>query len=147
MTTATSHNRKSTQTLTLSLKDLQAFSLGLVHLANAVPERTTANQITFFLFAAFADIRGTPLTFNEIRELVGPTLGRSLHTTYRVFLDGNRTNGKNRASGLLWLHALTDPHDNRRKYLHLTQTGLEVMHGLLEAITSKKIDKISSRRT
>lgn len=132
--TAKVNGRKSAATLTLSLNELRTFSTALMHLAELVPERTTGSQLTFFLFAAMADIRNSPTTFNEIREAVGPAIGRSLHTTYRVFLDGNRSSDHNRAKGLGWLRTETDPHDNRRKYLHLTDKGRAVLQGVADII-------------
>jgi hypothetical protein len=130
--TAREIGRKSAATLTLSLNEFRIFSTALMHVAELVPERTTTSQLTFFLFAAMADIRNTPTTFNEIREAVGPSIGRSLHTTYRVFLDGNRSSDHNRAKGLEWLRTETDPHDNRRKYLHLTEKGKAVLQGVAD---------------
>ena len=131
------NGQSSGATLTLSLNELKTFSTALMHLAELVPERTTGSQLTFFLFAAMADIRKSPTTFNEIREAVGPAIGRSLHTTYRVFLDGNRSSDHNRAKGLGWLHTETDPHDNRRKYLHLTDKGREVLQGIADIVEMK----------
>jgi hypothetical protein len=83
------------------------------------------------------DLRNTPTTFNEIREAVGPAIGRSLHTTYRVFLDGNRSSDHNRAKGLGWLHSVVDPTDNRRKYLHLTDKGHEVIQGITDIVSMR----------
>lgn len=135
--TKQTNGRSNGATLTLSLKELKTFSTALMHLAELVPERTTGSQLTFFLFAAMADIRNSPTTFNEIREAVGPAIGRSLHTTYRVFLDGNRSSDHNRAKGLGWLRTETDPHDNRRKYLHLTDKGRAVLQGIADIVEMK----------
>jgi hypothetical protein len=112
--------------LTGRVPDLRRFSSGLLALAEMGPERLTLSQATFFLFAGMADLGGRPATFTEIKDLVGPTMSRSLHTTYKVFL-GDKDREARRAATLGWLMRETDASDNRRKFLRLTQEGRETM--------------------
>ncbi|MBA4172819.1 MAG: hypothetical protein C0511_09245 [Hyphomicrobium sp.] len=118
--------------------DLRSFSSGLLALAEVTPERVSAPQLLFFLFAGLADLAGKPATFTEIKEMVGGPISRSLHTTYKVFLsDNDREPGRQVALG--WLMRETDRSDNRRKYLRLTKEGREVMTEVVRAITGEDI--------
>lgn len=91
----------------------------------------TLPQAAFFLEAALADLRGCPTTFSELREALGPIIGKSLHTTYKVFLDEGRNRNGKREPGVGWLTRETDPKDNRRHYLRLTDAGREVLDKLV----------------
>ena len=110
-------------------------SKSLLILANEAPERTTLAQMTFFLLAGTADLAGKPSTFTEIRDRVGPTVNRSLHTTYKVFLDRplKRSDYQSKRQGLGWLTREIDPQDNRRNYLRLTAKGRRVLAKALGA--------------
>lgn len=105
----------------------------LLLLAELVPERTTLAQMSFFLLAARADLVGKPSTFTEIRDAVGPAVNRSLHTTYKLFLDKplRRSDYESTRVGLGWLTREMDPADNRRNYLRLTRAGKEVLRSIL----------------
>ncbi len=89
--------------------------------------------MSFFLLAARADLRGRPSTFSEIRDAVGPSVNRSLHTTYKVFLDKplKRSDYDSNRAGLGWLTREIDPDDNRKKFLRLTQVGKDVLARIL----------------
>lgn len=113
---------------------LRHFSSGLLLLAEMGPERMTAAQSTFFMFAGLADLSGKPATFSELRELLGPVMSRSLHTTYKLFLGEDDRESKRQAA-LGWIMRETDPSDNRRKYLRLTKEGRHVMTELVRAVT------------
>lgn len=106
---------------------LRNFSAGLIMLAEMGPDRLTLTQGAFFLLAGLSDMTGRPSTFSDIRDAVGVTIGRSLHTTYKVFLSEGRNRLGERTTGLGWLRTDTDPSDNRRKYLRLTPAGQRVM--------------------
>lgn len=122
--------------LTLSARHLSVFSLGLIHLAELAPERLTAGQIVIFLHAGMGDLGGVPMTLSDINDVVGDGVGKSLRTTYQVFLDGNLSSNKNRVKGLHWLRSEIDPKDNRRKLLLLTDEGRKVMSEVLDRITT-----------
>lgn len=109
------------------MPDLQKFSAALVALAELSPERLTLGQAAFFLHAGIADLRGTAATFTDIKDALGDTINRSLHTTYKVLVDESRKRGERREPGLGWLTRETDPNDNRRKYLRLTQRGRSIL--------------------
>jgi hypothetical protein len=115
--------------------DFRDLSNAMLALANEAPERTTLPQMTFFLLAAMADLKGKPSTFTEIRDGVGPTVNRSLHTTYKIFLDRplRRSDYESKRQGLGWLTRELDPEDNRRNYLRLTASGKRVLLKVLEA--------------
>jgi hypothetical protein len=115
---------------------LTDFSAALIELAEQAPERTTAAQMAFFVLAGMADAAGKPATFTEIRDAVGPTINRSLHTTYKVFLDRvqRRSDTPATRQGLGWLTREEDPEDNRRKYLRLTPKGRAVIRSLVETL-------------
>lgn len=120
--------------------DLRTFSAMLIELAEQAPERTTAAQMAFFVSAALADMAGRPGTFTELKDALGPAINRSLHTTYKVFLDRiqRRSDTDVTRAGLGWLTREEDPQDNRRKYLRLTAKGRDVMRGLLDTVGKGK---------
>lgn len=119
-----------------SAAELTDFSTGLIRLAELSPRTLTLGQMTFFLIAAMSDLRGRSTTFTEIRDTVGPVIGNSLHTTYKVFLDerGTRSDQTSAPTRLGWLLREEDPTDNRRKFLRLTNKGREVMDELSAAL-------------
>lgn len=120
--------QKSDRLLQASMPALRDFSAGMMVLGELAPDRLTIAQCSFFLLAGLTDSAGRATTFSELREAIGPQLSRSLHTTYRVFLDEGRNNAQgDRIDGLGWLTRETDPKDNRRKYLKLTSKGKLVM--------------------
>lgn len=118
---------------------LRDFSAALIELAEQAPERTTVAQMAFFLLAGMADAAGKPATFTEIKEAVGPAVNRSLHTTYKVFLDRiqRRSDTDATRQGLGWLTREEDREDNRRKYLRLTPKGRAVINSLIETLGGK----------
>lgn len=130
MTTRTA----SANELTLRVGELADFSTVMLTLAELVPERTTLAQMSFFLLAAAADLKGRAATFTEIRDAVGPAVNRSLHTTYKLFLDRplKRSDYKSDRIGLGWLTREMDPDDNRRNYLRLTKAGKAVIKMALD---------------
>lgn len=120
------------------VSDLRSFSSGLLALTELGPERMTMAQTTFFLFAGIADLAGRPATFTELRDLIGPAMSRSLHTTYKVFLGTDEREAKRQAA-LGWLLRETDVSDNRRKYLRLTKEGRAVMAEVIRAVTGEDL--------
>lgn len=118
--------------------ELKSFSSGLLALTELGPERMSLAQATFFLFAGIADLAGRPATFTELRDLIGPTMSKSLHTTYKVFLGAKDREAK-RQQALDWIMRETDPTDNRRKYLRLTVKGRRVMAEVIRSITGEDI--------
>lgn len=131
----TTRSRRSDQ-LTLRVGDLTDFSTALIVLAELSPERMTLAQMTFFLSAAIADLAGKPGTFSTLKEAVGPIVNRSLHTTYKAFLDKpmKRSDYESKRQGLGWLTREENPADNREKFLRLTAQGRNVIAELLEAL-------------
>lgn len=117
-----------------SIADLHAFSAGMIMLAEISPERMTLSQCAFFLTAAFADKAGRAVTFTDIKDALGDSINKSLHTTYKVLLTEGRNRDGKREPGLGWLSREVDPTDNRRKYLKLTQRGHRVLNELAVAI-------------
>lgn len=115
--------------------DLKELTEPLLRLAELVPERTTLAQMSFFLLAARADLLGKPSTFTEIRDAVGPAVNRSLHTTYKLFLDRplKRSDYESTRTGLGWLTREMDSADNRRNFLRLTPVGKAILAGVLPA--------------
>lgn len=120
-----------------ALPELRDFNAILTRLAALGPERLTLAQGVFFVEAARADLSGRPATFTEIREVVGDVISRSLHTTYKVFLDEEGRTAK-RQTALGWLMRETDRADNRRKYLRLTAKGRRVIEELMGAVDESR---------
>lgn len=120
------------------MHELRSFSAGLLVLTELCSERMSMGQVTFFLFAGLADLAGRPATFTELRDLIGPSMSKSLHTTYKVFL-GHKEREQRRQVALGWLMRELDPSDNRRKYLRLTKQGREIMAEVVRAVTGKDI--------
>jgi hypothetical protein len=114
---------------------LQNFSAGLIVLAELTPRNLTLAQLAFFLTAGLADRAGRTATFTELKEAVGPAVGRTLHTTYKVFLSEGRVRDGERMAGLGWLKAELDPLDHRRKFLRLTRQGQRVIDEVAAAIS------------
>jgi hypothetical protein len=81
-------------------QELKRFSTSLVVLAELAPDRMTLSQLTFFLFAAIADMSKRPATFSGIQDAVGPRIQRSMHTTYKVLLDGSRRSDRPNTPGV-----------------------------------------------
>lgn len=136
---AIKHQVSFAQELSPFVDDLRNFSTVLVALGEMTPERLTISQMSFFLLAALADATGRAATFTELRDTVGPALGRSLHTTYQVFLDRTRrrSDTSKTSEGLGWLERETDPTDNRKKYLRLTAKGREIVRALAAELNHK----------
>lgn len=123
--------------LALSMSELTLFSKGLITLAEIAPERMSASQLVFFLLAGLADVRNSPTTFTEIKEGVGAAIGRSLHTTYKVFLTEDELSSRSRQQALGWLYSESDRNDRRRKYLRLTSEGARAMNALLATLQGR----------
>ncbi|WJY17693.1 hypothetical protein QQS45_08535 [Alteriqipengyuania flavescens] len=117
--------------------DLTDLSTALIVLAELTPERITVAQTAFFLSAAIADIAGRPATFTELKEAIGPAIGRSLHSTYQAFLDREnvRYSRGEHQKGLAWLTRETNPADQRQKFLRLTPQGREIVAEVAMALT------------
>lgn len=119
--------------------ELRNFSTALIAAADLAPDRMTLSQLTFFLFAAMADIRGTPATFSDIRDAAGPRVRKSMHTTYKILLDGNRRSDRVDTPGVDWLRREEDPLDNRRKFLRLTPKGRNVVQAIVNASSGGQV--------
>ena len=117
----------------VSMPRLRDFSVATVRAAELGPDRLTLGQFVFFLYAGMADLSGRPATFSEIQEAAGERINKSMHTTYKVLLDGMRRSDRVNTPGVGWLYRETDSTDNRRKLLKLTPKGLSI----LEAITAE----------
>jgi hypothetical protein len=132
--------KKTDGKLPIPVGALKDFSAALIELAEQAPERTTAGQMAFFLLAGMADAAGKPATFTEIKEAVGPAINRSLHTTYKVFLDRvqRRSDTDATRAGLGWLTREEDRADNRRKYLRLTPKGRAVINSLIKTLRASQ---------
>lgn len=119
--------------------ELRNFSTALIAAADLAPDRMTLSQLTFFLFAAMADIRGTPATFSDIRDTAGPRVRKSMHTTYKILLDGSRRSDRADTPGVGWLRREEDPLDNRRKFLRLTPKGRNVVQAIGNAASGGQV--------
>lgn len=113
------------------LDELRQFNNSLIRLASLAPDRLSLPQAVFFIEAARADLSGQPATFTELRDRTGPAISKSLHTTYKVFLDSKNREPK-RQTALGWLTREIDAEDNRRKYLRLTAKGRRVVGELIQ---------------
>lgn len=120
--------------LQLHIGEFANFSTAMIVLAEMAPERMTMSQAIFFVLTATADLAGRNPTFSDIRDAVGDTVNRSLHTTYRVLLEPNR----NYPKGLGWLRQEENPMDARQKFLRLTPKGRTVMTAVLRALETGK---------
>ena len=102
-------------------------------LARLAPERMTMSQAIFFLVAGSADLAGEQPTYTAIKDQLGDQLNRSLHTTYRIFMEPSRAFPK----GLGWLTSEVCSADNRVKILSLTPEGKKVMQALAASMNGK----------
>lgn len=132
-TMPTTTNSTKPDPLFKSVRDLGDFSAGLMVLAEMAPERLTASQLIFFLLTATADIAGRDPTYSDIREAVGDKINKSLHSTYKIFLEPSRVY----PNGLGWLTAEVNPMDNRQKFLRVTKKGRAVIREVLEALKAE----------
>lgn len=112
------------------IADLRNFSAAMMVLGEMAPERMTLSQAIFFIVAASADLAGKQPTFSDVRDALGDEINRTLHTTYRIVLEKSRVYPK----GLGWMTRVTNPNDNREKFLKLTPKGREVMQEVLRAL-------------
>ena len=102
-------------------------------LAEQLPERATVGQTSTFLAAAVHDMTGNPATLTDLKDTLGPRMGRSIHTTYQLFLDRDIVRGDRPVvKGLGWLTQEGDRKDYRKKYLRLTPRGRSVVQMILE---------------
>lgn len=131
--------RKGVDPLFKHVGGLADFSSALIVLAELAPDRMTMSQGVFFLLAAASDLAGKPATFTSIKEAAGPQINRSLHTTYKVLLDGSRRPENSRQQGLNWLRREENPADNREKLLRLTSKGRDVIREVLAALTNEDL--------
>lgn len=128
--TAMTTTKRQSEPLTLHTRDFANFSAAMIVLAEMAPDRMSLSQGIFFVLTATADLAGKQPTFSDIKEAVGDTVNRSLHTTYRVLLEPSR----NYPNGLGWLRQEANPMDARQKFLKLTPKGKKVMNGVLAAL-------------
>lgn len=103
--------------------DFTRLSAAMMVLGERAHERLSISQSIFFIVAGIADLKGASPTFKDIKEAIGDTLSRSLHTTYRAFMEPSHAFPK----GLGWLTNETNPMDNREKFIRLTPEGRRVM--------------------
>lgn len=115
--------------------ELADFSSALITLTTLLPERITLSQAAFLILTATADIAGQRPTYTEIKEVLGPAVGRSLHSTYRSLL----TPSKAVPYGAGLLERFENPDDNRQKILKLTPKGRALMLELVEALKGKRV--------
>lgn len=94
-------------------------------------DRLTVPQLLFFLTVAEADLAGKVITFTDIKEGLGDTIGRSLHTTYKTLLEPR---GRSNENGIGWLASEANPNDLRQKFLSLTPLGKALATDMADAI-------------
>lgn len=123
----TAEKKQTTKPYSGSMHNLRAFSTALMRAAELAPDRMSLGQLAFFLYAGMGDLADHPLTFTEIKQIAGERINKSLHTTYKVLLDGSRRSDRADTPGVGWLYTETDSTDNRRKLLRLTRKGAEIM--------------------
>jgi hypothetical protein len=124
----------STSSLIPFMRDFRAFSTALLVIGELSPERMTLSQTVFFIIAGMTEINGGTPTFSAIKETIGDTLNRSLHTTYRILMEPSKAF----PNGLGWLQTEVNPNDNRVKFITLTAEGRKVMEAVGRAIQASK---------
>lgn len=129
-------NSASLKKLRIRSRDLKNFAVATVHLKNQTPKRATLSQLTFFLYAAAAELEGQAASFKEIQEELGET-GNSLMTTYKIWLEPNRQFPE----AVNWLCQEPDQHDKRRKYLRLTERGAQVIAEVMDMSSGRSRQK------
>ena len=124
--------KRSVSELQLHAKDFIDFTSVLMGIAPELPDRTTLSQLIVFLAIANFDLQGKATTMTDLKEALGPVIGKSLHTTYQVFLDRElKRNDRPTVKGLGWITQEADRADFRRNYLKLTAKGREIMRDIL----------------
>lgn len=113
-----------------SVSVLSRFSAALVQIGEDAPERMTLSQVIFFMHAATADLAGGRPIFKDIKAHIGPKLGKSLHTTYGIFMEPSRSF----PHALGWLEAEVNPMDKREKFLRLTTKGRNVVRAIVHQL-------------
>lgn len=113
--------------------DLANSSAAMMVIAEMAPDRMTLSQAIFFVTAAAAIIAGKQPTYSDIQEAIGDEVNRSLHTTYRVFLEPSRVYPR----ALNWISRETNPADNRQKIFSLTPRGRAVVEEMLRALPER----------
>lgn len=137
----TAEKRPTSTRSTESMHNLRAFSTALIRAAELAPDRMSLGQLAFFLYAGMGDLADHPLTFTDIKNVAGDRINKSLHTTYKVLLDGSRRSDRADTPGVGWLYTETDSTDNRRKFLRLTRKGAEIMALIDEAANFERRTK------
>jgi len=102
---------------------LRIFSAGLETCAQEGWDRMTVSQLLFFCAVAEADLMGQDVTFTNIKDRLGSSISRSLHSTYKTLLEPR---GRTNENGVGWLSAEPNPHDLREKFLRMTIKGREI---------------------
>lgn len=95
----------------------------------------TVPQALFFCAVIEADLMHIDITFTEIREAIGGTISKSLHSTYKSMMEPR---GRTNPNGMGWMVAEPNPDDLRERYLRLTPKGHAVANAVFDAVTKLK---------
>lgn len=122
---------KTSGSLYKSVSALAAASALQLFLAEVGSKRLSVSQAAFFLLAAAADAKGTPMTTSQILEAAGEQLSDHIRTSYKVLL----TQSRRQEPGLGWLDRVENPDDNREKLLVLTPAGRKIAQAAVLAMS------------
>jgi hypothetical protein len=112
------------------LADLLRWSKSFFILADQVPSRLSLPQAALFTIAALCDRMGAPENMTSLRDVLGPRAGRSVQTSYAIFLPPC----KKHPHRLGWLDQAPCPTDGRVKLLRLTRRGAGVIDRMIAAV-------------
>lgn len=111
------------------VRELDAISALLLHLANVGSDRLSLTQAAFFMLAAKADAAGKPASRIDIINANEEAFRGSIRNSYRQLMPPSRLYPK----ALGWLEAEVDPMDSRQHFLRLTDKGRAVAEMALAA--------------
>lgn len=113
--------------------DLEAMAAAMSMLAELGHEKMTVRQALFFFAVAYKRAMGQTATVPLIREAY-PILGRSIEKSKEQFLEAT----KQYPDALGWITQVVDEDDRRMRHLDLSEDGLDVVGGVIEALRQVK---------
>jgi len=110
----------------------QQFLVGIVAVT---AQRMSVRQILAFLIFADSDVRGAPMTLQNLRDMTISGMEEELFSasvarSFEVFFERSEDDDEN-AERLAWLYRVTDEYDKRLKYVRLTATGKKMYQRML----------------
>lgn len=101
--------------------------------SSLVPARTSIRQVMAFAIIAQKNAMGSAVSLTDVREIAGEALGQSIERTIQQFFAPTVRD----PDALGWLEQEEDPYDRRKKYLKLTDKGVEVVNAITTALSQK----------